>query len=204
MSNSFCLVIATKNQGKVREMVDLLAELPVVVRTAAEMGFTEEIVENGATFAANAILKAETVAQALKCWAVADDSGLTVDYLDGAPGVYSARYAGEGAGDAANNSKLLLNLAGVPPEERTAKFESAIALAYPGLATVCYRGSCSGTILLAPLGHEGFGYDPLFLPDGETLTFGQMSRDAKHLLSHRGKAMEQLRVHLHTLLIERK
>ena len=186
------LVLATQNTGKVKEMTELLQGLPYTIITAKEAGFTSDIDETGATFQENAGIKAEAISQALNTWAVADDSGLVVDALDGAPGVHSARFSGEGATDASNNAKLLQLLANVPANLRTASFVSVIALARPSQPTMYFYGVCEGSVLETALGEGGFGYDPLFLPSGEEQTYAELSAERKNAISHRGIAMRKL------------
>jgi len=187
------IVLASQNTGKLSEMKALLIDYPCTLLSASEAGYTQPIVENGLTFTDNARIKAEAICQALDCWAVADDSGLEVDYLGGQPGVFSARYSRENASDRENNEKLLAELRGVQPENRRARFVSIIALSRPNEDTVFFEGICEGTILLEPDGAGGFGYDPLFLPDGESLSFAAMAPEDKNAISHRGKAMRLLR-----------
>ncbi len=184
------IIMATGNMGKVLELRELLRDLPVEVMTAREAGFGGTVEETGSTFAANAILKAEAVCQALDQWALADDSGLEVDALGGAPGVYSARYAGEDANDAANNRKLLQALAGV--NDRGGRFVSEVALARPGKPTITFRGECAGVIATEPAGQGGFGYDPLFVVPDYGQTYAELPLTIKNQISHRGKAMQKL------------
>ncbi len=191
------LVMATGNMGKVRELRELLRDLPVEVMTSKEAGFHDTIEETGATFAANAKLKADAVCQALGTWAIADDSGLEVDALGGAPGVYSARYAGENANDEVNNQKLIQAMSGV--DKRSGRFVSEVALARPGEQTVTFRGECSGVITTKPAGQGGFGYDPLFLVPEYGQTYAELPLEIKNKISHRAKAMQQL---IHYLRLE--
>ena len=188
-------VIATQNKGKLAEMRRILKPLGHTVLSAKEAGFTQDVEETGATFSENAALKATAVAQAVKKPVIADDSGLMVDALDGAPGVYSARYAGEGATDRQRWEKLLWELEGVPQEKRTAKFCCAIVLALPGQPPVTFYGECPGYIGPEPLGQDGFGYDPVFYLN-ETTSFATLSGEEKDQISHRGKAMAQLEEYL--------
>ena len=188
-------VIATQNKGKLAEMRRILEPLGHRVLSAKEAGFTQDVEETGTTFAENAALKATAVAQAVKKPVIADDSGLMVDALGGAPGVYSARYAGEGATDRQRWEKLLWELEGVPQEKRTAKFCCAIVLALPGQPPVTFYGECPGYIGPEPLGQDGFGYDPVFYLN-ETTSFATLSGEGKDQISHRGKAMAQLEEYL--------
>jgi len=152
-----------------------------------------EIEETGATFEENSALKARTICSMSGLPAIADDSGLSVDVLGGAPGIYSARYAGSAADDAANNEKLLATLSDVPAEKRTGRYVSVITLAYPDGRLLTARGECAGTLLTAPRGSGGFGYDPLFVPDGTEMTFAEMSAEQKNRISHRARALARLR-----------
>ena len=194
------LVFATRNKGKLVELRQLLPGVDVlsIDEAAQRLGIEiPEVVEDADTFAGNAIKKAREVSLATKLPALADDSGLEVDALGGAPGVYSARYAGEGAGDAANNAKLLEALAAVPAHKRTARFRAVLALADVlgplGTETITAEGVCEGTLLEAPRGTGGFGYDPLFCPSALRpelgQTFAELGVGTKGDLSHRAKAM---------------
>jgi XTP/dITP diphosphohydrolase len=186
------LVLASTNPGKRREIAALLGPLGIEVVTARELGFGDEIAETGATFAANAELKARAVATALGLPALADDSGLVVEALGGAPGVYSARYAGERADDAANNAKLLAELAGVPPERRGAAFVCVMVCCRPDGRRLSTQGRLEGRIALAPDGQGGFGYDPVFELPGRGLTVARLSTEEKNAISHRGQALREM------------
>jgi XTP/dITP diphosphohydrolase len=186
------IALASANQGKRREIEALLAPLGIVVRTAAELGFTEDVPETGDTFADNALIKARAVAQALGRPALADDSGLTVEALGGAPGVLSARYAGPGATDAQRNAKLLKELAGIPPERRGAAFVCVMACVRPDGATLTSEGRLEGRIALAPAGNNGFGYDPVFELPERGLTVAMLEPAEKNAISHRGRALVAL------------
>lgn len=184
------LVLASGNAGKLAELTQLLAPLQISVRSLAEFD-VEPAEEIGDTFEANARLKAEAVARGTGLPALADDSGLCVDALDGAPGVHSARFAGEHGNDAANNTLLLDRLAGVT--DRRAHFACVMALVWPdGRDAVIADGRWPGRIATAPQGDRGFGYDPLFLPDGETRTAAELPADEKNRISHRGRALRTL------------
>jgi XTP/dITP diphosphohydrolase len=198
------LLLASANQGKLRELRTILAGLPVELVGLAELGLGEppEVEETGETFLANARIKGRGYAAWSGLAAVADDSGLEVDALGGAPGVRSARYAGPGAGDQANLDKLLAALAGVPPERRTARFRCAAVLVDPkaggsgGLKPGREwhaEAAWEGRILEAPRGRGGFGYDPVFLPDGWELTSAEVDPATKDAASHRGQAFRALR-----------
>jgi XTP/dITP diphosphohydrolase len=184
------LIIATKNRGKLAEFKEMLAALPFEITSLADDPDFPDIEETGDTFAQNAIIKAEAVVRACGELSLADDSGLEVDALDGRPGVYSARYAGEGMGDAANNEKLLAELSGIPESLRTARFRTVIAIAAPGLVTQLVHGTIEGIIADAPQGTGGFGYDPLFYVPSTQKTFAQMTTAEKNKISHRAQAMQ--------------
>lgn len=178
-------VIATHNQHKLQELQRILAPLGVEAITAD----LSEVEETGTTFAENAFLKAQSACRETGLPAVADDSGLEVEALDGRPGVYSARYAGENATDAQRMEKLLGELEGVPAEKRGARFVSAVCCVFPDGERIQAEGECPGAIAFAPAGEDGFGYDPVFLC-GEK-TFAQMTASEKDAVSHRGKALEK-------------
>ncbi len=194
------LYLATRNFGKVREIQALLAHLPVDILSLKDLPQAPEIVEDGETFAENARKKAEAVLALTGGVVLADDSGLEVEALQGEPGVRSARYAGEGAADAANNARLLEKLAGVPLHRRSARFCCAVAIAAPGQETVVAEGYCRGIIALKPRGDRGFGYDPLFLIPAYQKTFGELSPDVKNRISHRSRALNQVLPILEKLL----
>jgi XTP/dITP diphosphohydrolase len=189
------LLLASANQGKLRELRTILDGLAVELVGLAEAGLGEppEVEETGDTFVANALLKARAYAAWSGLAAVADDSGLEVDALGGAPGVRSARYAGQGATDQANLDKLLAALAGVPPERRTARFRCAAVLVDPDGQESQAEAAWEGRVLDSPRGANGFGYDPVFLPDGWVLTSAQVDQATKDAASHRGKAFRALR-----------
>lgn len=184
------VVLASRNRGKLKELDRLLREElgdVIVLRSLDDIGFTEDIEENGTTFAENALIKANTIA-ALGHIALADDSGLCVDVLGGAPGVFSARYAGGHGDDAANNALLLENLKG--KRDRAAAFVTVFACVFPdGSAPIVAEGRAPGEILTAPRGNGGFGYDPLFYVAELGKTFAELSGEEKNRISHRGKAV---------------
>jgi len=192
------LVVATRNAGKLREIRHLLEGTGIAVLGLDTFPSIPEIEEDGDTFAANAAKKAETVAHLTGRACLADDSGLTVDALGGAPGVHSARYAGVQGDDAANNARLLQELSGVPMERRQAAFRCVMALSTPGAATHFFEGRVAGRVLAAPRGSEGFGYDPLFLVDGLEQTMAELPLAEKNRISHRGQALRQVIDHLLT------
>ncbi|MDI6692610.1 MAG: XTP/dITP diphosphatase [Anaerosomatales bacterium] len=189
------VVVASNNEGKLREIRHVLEPLGwEVVRAADIGGMVPDVEETGATFLENALLKARAYAETFDCVALADDSGLEVDALGGAPGVRSARYAGEPSDDAANNAKLLAELADVPASERTAHFRCVVALVWPDGRVLAADGVCEGSIGFEPRGSGGFGYDPLFLPDATPgRTMAELSPDEKSAISHRGSALRALR-----------
>ncbi|HRV33966.1 MAG TPA: XTP/dITP diphosphatase [Anaerovoracaceae bacterium] len=188
------MIAATQNIHKIREMEAITADFGIKIVTQAEAGLPPtDVEETGSTFEENSALKARTICHLSGLPAIADDSGLAVDALGGAPGVYSARYAGPEADDQANNAKLLAALADVPKAGRTGRYVSVITLAYPDGRLLTARGECTGTLLTAPRGTGGFGYDPLFVPDGTTLTFAEMSAEQKNRISHRARALARLR-----------
>ncbi len=184
------LLVATHNSGKVREYRDLLAGLPLEVTYLDAERITQEVDETGATFAENAILKATTYAGLSGLWTWVDDSGLEVDALGGAPGVYSSRYAGPGASDADRYRKLLDALTGVPWDRRTARFRCTVALAVPEGAVRTADGACEGIIAFGPIGANGFGYDPVFYLPEHGLTMAQLAPEVKNEISHRGRAAQ--------------
>lgn len=186
------LVLASRNQKKIKELETLLGPLSskVQVLSLDDIGYADDIVEDGTTFAENSKIKASVPAR-LGYIGVADDSGLTVDALDGAPGVYSARYSGEGASDTKNNEKLLAALAGVPDEKRGAQFRTVVTCAFPDGTDFQTEGVCQGWILHAPDGDGGFGYDPLFYYEPFGKTFAALTPEEKNAVSHRGKAMRE-------------
>lgn len=192
------LIIASNNAHKVREIRQILGGVFTDMHTLQEAGLSIEVVEDGVTFAENAVKKAEEVLAAAPGYdaALADDSGLIVDALGGAPGVYSARYAGEQHDDADNNRKLMADMAGVPRAQRTCRFASAVALARRGRPTVTAEGACEGLLLDAPRGENGFGYDPYFLYEPAGRSFAELSADEKNAVSHRRRALEALKAAL--------
>ncbi len=189
------LVFATHNPGKVTEMRAILAGLPMEIISADEAGAPEDVIEDGVTFAENALKKARFVSQRTGKWAVADDSGLSIDALDGAPGVFSARWAGEGATGEQLVTYTLNELQGVPEHRRTAWFETAAALVSPDGQEWTFSGRLDGMIPLSPRGtpRERLPYDVIFIPEGHTRTFAEMTDEEKNSLSHRGDAFRQLK-----------
>jgi XTP/dITP diphosphohydrolase len=192
------LVLASKNPKKLKELSQILGQLGVEVCLQSEAGVDVNVEETGTTFEENSLLKARAVMEAAGLPAVADDSGLCVDALNGAPGVYSARYGGEGLDDAGRYRLLLEAMQGQSP--RTARFVSVITCCFPNGDVLTARGECEGTIAFAPMGTGGFGYDPVFFLPGLKKTFAQLTPEEKNAISHRGKALdafqEKLRAYL--------
>ncbi|MBF0340984.1 MAG: XTP/dITP diphosphatase [Magnetococcales bacterium] len=186
------LVLATRNRKKMEEIQRILALAEGQLLSLDDFSACPDVVEDGVTFADNADKKALSVAVFTGLHALADDSGLVVDALDGAPGVYSARYAGAGASDAQNVSKLLQELAARPQAPRSARFECVLSLASPQGVRSRFRGTVEGRIATEPQGHNGFGYDPIFIPEGFDLSFACMDAAAKDSMSHRGRALAAL------------
>jgi len=197
------IVIASNNPHKVKEISRYLKELPIQFLSLSDFPEIPPPVEDGRTFQENALKKARYVFQSTGISALGDDSGLEVDALNGEPGVLSARYARKPTDDQANNMKLLEKLKDIPPEGRTARFQCVLALVVPSTAegdkagkAFVFNGSCAGKIIFQPRGGRGFGYDPLFVPDGSDKTFGELDMSEKLKISHRGKALELLKSHL--------
>ena len=191
-------VLATHNPGKLKEMGDILARFGVEVVSPKDLGITVDVEETGATFAENAMLIAKAICAAAKLPAIADDSGLCVDALNGGPGVYSARYGGEGLDDKGRYMLLLNSMRGQPT--RAAHFACAIACVFPNGDELTAEGRCDGTIAFAPIGEGGFGYDPVFFVPELKKTFGQLTAEEKSAISHRGKALASFSEKLATYL----
>ena len=195
------LVLGTRNVKKRKEIEEILGDLGIPLQDLSLYPNAAEVVEDGDTFEANARKKATETAQAIGQWVLGEDSGLVVPALKGRPGVYSARYAGTHGDDAANNRKLLAELAPLPPEMREAYYVCTAALADPaGQVHAVVEGRCHGRIIAEHRGNGGFGYDPYFLIPEYHQTFGELSARVKHALSHRGRALLQLRPALRALL----
>ena len=194
------VIIATKNAGKAREFEHIFASRGIVVRTLLDFPEIPEVEETGTTFEENAILKAEAVSQALNKMVIGDDSGLMVDALEGRPGIYSARYAGEPKNDQNNTDKVLSELQGVPEKKRSARFYCALAVAIPGQETRTVSGSCEGRILEERRGTNGFGYDPVFYVPEKGVAMAELSADEKNSISHRANALKKLDVILDSIL----
>ncbi|MFT3787862.1 MAG: XTP/dITP diphosphatase [Tepidisphaeraceae bacterium] len=190
------LIVATKNKGKVAEFRELLGDSSIVIDDLSAAPDAPDVEENGQTFRDNACIKASAYAQHLNAWSLADDSGLSVDALDGKPGIHSARWAQiheKGKGDADNNRVLLDQLKDVPDEKRTARFVCVLALSDPtGRIVLTAMDTVEGRLLYAPRGTNGFGYDPLFFIDSQGKTTAELTSDQKHAISHRGKAMRHM------------
>ena len=191
-------VLATHNPGKLKEMGAILARFGVEVVSPKDLGLTVDVEETGTTFAENAMLKAKAICAAAHLPAIADDSGLCVDALNGGPGVYSARYGGDGLDDRGRYMLLLNNMRG--QTTRAAHFACAIACAFPNGDTLTAEGRCDGTIAFAPMGEGGFGYDPVFFVPEKAKTFGQLTAEEKSAISHRGRALESFVGKLETYL----
>ena len=187
------LLLATHNQGKVKEYRALLAGLPYRLVTPAEVGLTLKVPEDGTSFEENAIAKATAYATHSHLITLADDSGLEVEALGGEPGVYSARYAGEGASDADRIRFLLVRMQDIPWERRAARFRCVIALAWPGSELKIFSGECRGIIVLEPSGSFGFGYDPVFFLPELGKTMAELPAEAKNQISHRANAAKEAR-----------
>jgi len=198
------IVVATANRGKLREIEEILAPLGLSIASLADYPDFPRVKEDGATFEENAVKKAQATAAFTGTVALADDSGLEVDYLGGAPGVHSARFAGDSADDAANNAKLLGLLEGVPWEKRTARFRCVIAVATPEGEVITAEGVAEGYILTAPRGAGGFGYDPLFYFPGYGQTFAELPPAVKNQVSHRARALARIKEALTALLQKRE
>lgn len=190
------LVIATRNRKKIEEITRILKGIPVGFYTLHDFPGCPEVVEDADSFEGNAVKKATAVANYTKKPALSDDSGLEVYALNGAPGIWSARYAGTDADDRKNLEKLLSELRGVEEEKRGARFVCCVALAFPDGRVETFPGFVEGRIGTEPKGFSGFGYDPVFYPKGHDKTFAEISADEKDALSHRGRALERLRKYL--------
>lgn len=203
MASHPSLVLGTTNRKKGGELAVLLASVGLEILTLADFDDVVDVEETGKTFAANAALKATGQARHLNCWVLGEDSGLIVDALDGAPGVFSARYSGSGATDASNNARLLADLGDTPLEKRTAHYACHMTLSDPaGRVVAETEGTCRGRILFEPRGTGGFGYDPLFELVEYHRTFGQLGATVKATLSHRSRAARQLAPQLIRLVDE--
>ena len=210
MSQTFELLIATSNAGKIRELNQMLRGLPITLRSLSEFPDVTPVAEVGQTYEENAVLKAMGYSEQTGLYALADDSGLEADALGGIPGVLSARFGGDNASDSARTDKLLAKMSPYQGEERTARFVCCMAVAgwdlremsadtKPKVLNVS-DGKCEGTLALEPRGSRGFGYDPIFIPRGYGQTFGELSDEVKGQLSHRSKALSKVRTFLEQFL----
>lgn len=199
MKSPIMIVIATRNKGKSGEIRELLKDAPVAIKDLNDFGPIPEAVEDGDSFDENAYQKSSLTARVLGLPALADDSGLCVEALDGAPGIHSARYAGENASDADNTAKLLKALE--DKKNRRAAFECVLSLAVPTGAALTYEARCEGEILHEAAGENGFGYDPVFYYPPLEKTFAQLSREEKSRVSHRGKALRELQAEIDKVLV---
>lgn len=187
------IIIATKNKGKVKEFKQLFNQFGIQVKSLLELDTKlPDVEETGTTFAENARLKAEEISALIGKPVLADDSGLSVDALDGRPGVYSARYAGEPTNDVLNYEKVLKEMENVPEKKRSARFICVLAMAVPGEKTIFKKGTCEGIIAMAAKGNNGFGYDPIFIPNGYKKTMAELDETVKNKISHRFNALIQL------------
>jgi len=193
------VVLATTNRGKISEFQGLFRNSGVEIKTLDDFGPIPPVIEDGDTFEENAVKKAQFTARVLGIPAIADDSGLTVKALQGAPGVFSSRYAGENADDESNNRKLLTAMEGI--EDRAAAFVCVLAIAVPSGPALIYEGTCEGIIAGTPEGDQGFGYDPLFYYPPSQKTFAQLGREEKNRISHRGRAMAELHGELNKVIL---
>jgi XTP/dITP diphosphohydrolase len=194
------IIIASNNQDKIKEFSQILGPIGIEMKSLKDIELNIEVEEDCDTFEGNAMKKAVEVCKATGEISMADDSGLEVDYLDGAPGVYSARFSGPDANYAKNNEKLLDLLKNVSKEKRTARFVSVIAVAFPDGKTITSRGECKGIILNEYRGEGRFGYDPLLYYEPSKKSFGEMSKDEKNSVSHRGRALEKLKDKLKNII----
>ncbi len=186
------IIIATGNVGKMDEIKSIITDPEYEVISMKEAGVSVEIEENGSTFAENALIKAKAVCEICKEPVLADDSGLEVDYLNKEPGIYSARYLGEDTPYSIKNAKILERLDGVPDEKRTARFVCAVAAAFPNGEEIIVTKTMEGRIGYEERGVNGFGYDPIFRPDGYDVSSGELPMEEKNLISHRGKAFRRM------------
>ena len=186
------IVVATSNKNKLRELKELLIGFDVQILSLMDFPDCPPVVEDGESFAENALKKAQTICAHTGLLTIADDSGLEVDCLEGRPGIFSARYAGEGADDRKNYGKLLREIKGVTPENRGARFRCVLAIAAPSGRQRIVEGEYRGRVITKPRGENGFGYDPVFLDTISGLTFAEMKPDQKNQISHRARALQEL------------
>jgi XTP/dITP diphosphohydrolase len=187
------LIFATGNEGKMKEVRMIMADLGYEILSMKEAGIVADIDENGSTFEENALIKARAISKMAGCLVLADDSGLEVDYMDKAPGIYSARFLGEDTSYAIKNKYIMDKLEGVPDEKRTARFVCAIAAVFPDGAEYTRRGTIEGIIGYEERGENGFGYDPIFYLPDRKMTTAELSPEDKNAISHRGNALRQIK-----------
>lgn len=193
------LVIATRNPGKLRELQRILDDLPFEQRSLRDYPKVPSLPEDGSTYVENALSKALTVARLTGEIALADDSGIEVDYLDGGPGVHSARFLGDDAGDEERNREIISRMKSVPAESRTARYRAVVAVALPDGTAHTFEGICEGMVMLEPRGEAGFGYDPIFYVPDLDRTMAELSAEEKDRISHRGAALRKARDFLLTI-----
>lgn len=199
--NKTTLVVSTDNIHKIIEIRDIMKDMPINILSKTEAGFGEiEVIEDGNTLEENATKKAIEIARRARAIVIADDTGLFVDMLNGEPGVYSSRYSGDNATYSDNNKKLLKALEGVPLEQRTAKFKTVIAIVLEDKTVKLVSGECSGKIGFELKGKNGFGYDPLFIVDGYGKTFAELGEEVKNSISHRARALKNLKKELNNII----
>jgi len=196
----FRLVLATRNPGKIREVNAIYRHLEIVWLSLIDLPEIGDVAEAGATYAENAVAKARTASMASGLSALADDSGVEIDALGGSPGVHSARFLGPAATDAERNTSILQLLQQVPDAKRTARYVAAVALAHPDGVVHVFEGICEGWIATRPRGTGGFGYDPIFVPRGETRTMAEVPAEVKNRISHRARALRAAEPHLVEIL----
>ncbi|MEN1968303.1 XTP/dITP diphosphatase [Lentibacillus sp. N15] len=195
------LIIATKNPGKAKEFKDFFKKFHLQAVSLLDLAETiPDIEETGTTFEENAAIKAEAIANRMQIPVLADDSGLVIDALDGRPGIYSARYAGEAKDDKKNVAKVLDELNGWKPKQRQAHFVCVLAVAVPNHETLFYKGTCTGSIATEPKGENGFGYDPVFIPSGYSQTMAELAPEEKNAISHRKHAIAKLETDISSLI----
>lgn len=187
------IIFATGNEGKMREIREILSDLDVEVLSMKEAGITADIVEDGTTFEENAVIKAKTICELCGEITLADDSGLEIDYLNKEPGIYSARYMGEDTSYRIKNANLIERLEGVPDEKRTARFVCAVAAAFPDGSVKTVRATMEGRIGYEEKGENGFGYDPIFFLPEYSCSSAELSMEEKNKISHRGKALRAIK-----------
>ena len=194
------VILATRNPGKVREIVAIYAPLELELRPLADYSEIPQMREEGTTYADNAAAKARAAALRVGLVALADDSGIEVDALGGAPGVHSARFLGASASDSERNARILFLLEGVPKERRTARYRAAVAVARPDGTVRVFDGVCEGQVAVAPRGTAGFGYDPIFMPEGAQQTIAEIPLEVKNRISHRARALRAAESYLREIL----